>query len=88
MKEMRGRYRRRLKVIDLVYEIDDCEQMLNKIFTELRRLLAYSNDVLLPVDPGTRELREAVCFNCLYICQRGFPAAASAGRRPIVDGLA
>jgi DNA-binding CsgD family transcriptional regulator len=64
MKEMRGRHRRLLKVIDLIYEIDDCEQMLNEIFTELRRLLAHSSGVLLPIDPGTLELRGAFCFDC------------------------
>lgn len=38
--------------------------MLNEIFTELRGLLAHSSGVLLPIDPGTLELRGAFCFDC------------------------
>lgn len=64
---MRGTIRREqqlLEIIDLVYEVDDLEQMLAAVFTELRALFAFASGVLLPIDPCTLELQSAVCFDC------------------------
>lgn len=64
---MRGAIRREqrlLEIIDLVYEVDDRDQMLAAVFTELRALFAFASGVLLPIDPCTLELQGAVCFDC------------------------
>lgn len=59
-----SRAQRLLDMISLVYEIEDREQMLAALFAELRRVLAFSSGVVLPIDPGRFELQGALCFDC------------------------
>lgn len=59
-----SRQQRLLKIIDLVYEIDNGEQMLSALFSELRGLLRFSSGVLLPIDPRSFEMLGVHCFDC------------------------
>lgn len=59
-----SRQQRLLDIIDLVYEVSDCEQMVRALFAELRGLLGFSSGVLLPIDAGTFEMQGGHCFDC------------------------
>lgn len=58
------RHERLLEIVNLVYEIEDRQQMLAALFDELRRVFAFSSGVVLPIDPACFEMQEAVCFDC------------------------
>ncbi len=59
-----SRPQRLLELVNLVYAIEDREQMLATLFAELQRVFAFSSGVLLPIDPDRFEMQGAVCFDC------------------------
>lgn len=64
---MRGRTSRQqwlIQIINLIYEVEDRDEMLAALFAKLRDLLPFSSGVLLPIDPCLLELQGAVCFDC------------------------
>jgi len=64
---MRGRLNRQQRLIEifnLIYEVEDRDEMLAALFTRLRDLLPFTSGVLLPIDPCMLELQGAVCFDC------------------------
>lgn len=64
MRSRISRDQRMLDLIDQIYQVEDRDQMLRAVFTELRNLFSFSSGVLLPIDPERLELESAVCFEC------------------------
>ncbi len=64
MRSRISRDQRMLDLIDLIYQVEDRDQMLGAVFSELRNLFSFSSGVLLPIDPERLELDSAVCFEC------------------------
>jgi len=59
-----GRHERLLEMVNLVYAIEERQQMLAALFDELRQVVAFSSGVLLPIDPACFEMQGADCFDC------------------------
>ena len=64
MRGRTSRQQRLIEIVNLIYEVDDRDEMLAALFARLRDLLTFSSGVLLPIDPCLLELQGAVCFDC------------------------